>query len=112
MALVSVWWLSIRMLWTEWEIDPQYSYGFLVPILCVALFLQRWRDRPSSEESVNPLLLGIAALPTLGFLLLVQPFYEANPAAAARAEVATRGAVPCRWVEPPARTAETREAVA
>lgn len=78
-ALASVWWLSIRMLWTEWEIDPQYSYGFLVPILCVALFLQRWRDRPSSGESVNPLLLGLAALPALGFLLLVQPFYEANP---------------------------------
>ena len=78
-ALVSVWWLSIRMLWTEWEIDPQYSYGFLVPILCVALFMQRWRDRPATGESGNPLLLGLAALPALGFLLAVQPFYEANP---------------------------------
>jgi hypothetical protein len=39
-------------------------------------------------------------------------FYEANPAAAARAEVAARGALSCRWVEPPARTAETSEAVA
>jgi exosortase len=78
-ALASVWWLSIRMLWTEWEIDPQYSYGFLVPILCVALFLQRWRDRPSAGESVNPRLLGLAALPALTFLLAVQPFYEANP---------------------------------
>jgi hypothetical protein len=39
-------------------------------------------------------------------------FYEANPAAAARSEVATRGAVPCRWVEPPARTAVASEAVA
>jgi len=78
-ALASVWWLSIRMLWTEWEIDPQYSYGFLVPILCVALFHQRWRDRPSTGESGNPLLLGLAALPALGFLLAVQPFFEANP---------------------------------
>jgi hypothetical protein len=39
-------------------------------------------------------------------------FYEANPGAAARADVATRGALPCRWVEPPARTAEANEAVA
>ena len=78
-ALASIWWLSIRMLWTEWEIDPQYSYGFLVPILCVALFMQRWRDRPATGESGNPMLLGLAALPAIGFLLAVQPFYEANP---------------------------------
>jgi len=39
-------------------------------------------------------------------------FYDVNPAAAARAEVATRGATLCRWVEPPARTAEASEAVA
>ena len=30
-GLAAVWWLAIRMLWTDWEIDPQYSYGFLVP---------------------------------------------------------------------------------
>jgi radical SAM superfamily enzyme YgiQ (UPF0313 family) len=39
-------------------------------------------------------------------------FYEANPAGARRTEVATRGALPCRWVEPPVRTAEATEAVA
>ena len=39
-------------------------------------------------------------------------FYEANPAAAARSDMTTRGASTCRWVEPPARRAETSEAVA
>ena len=78
-GLVAVWWLAIRMLWIEWEIDPQYSYGFLVPILCVVLFLQRWRDRPSTLESGNLFILGMVALPALGYLLAVQPFYEANP---------------------------------
>jgi radical SAM superfamily enzyme YgiQ (UPF0313 family) len=39
-------------------------------------------------------------------------FYEANPAAAARPEVAARGAAACRWVEPPAAPAEANEAVA
>jgi len=39
-------------------------------------------------------------------------FYEANPAAAVRPELAARGAIACRWVEPPARTAESNEAVA
>jgi radical SAM superfamily enzyme YgiQ (UPF0313 family) len=39
-------------------------------------------------------------------------FYEANPAAAVRPELASRGAAACRWVEAPARPAETNEAVA
>jgi radical SAM superfamily enzyme YgiQ (UPF0313 family) len=38
-------------------------------------------------------------------------FYEANPAAAGRPELAARGASACRWVEPPARPA-AEEAVA
>ena len=78
-GLAAVWWLAIRMLWIDWATDPQYSYGFLVPILCVALFLQRWRDRPLAGESGNLFIIGILALPAIGFLLAVQPFYEANP---------------------------------
>ncbi len=39
-------------------------------------------------------------------------FYEANPAATARPEVAARGVVACRWVETPARRADASEAVA
>ncbi len=39
-------------------------------------------------------------------------FYEANPAAATRPEVASRGAVACRWVEPIAASTEATEAVA
>jgi radical SAM superfamily enzyme YgiQ (UPF0313 family) len=39
-------------------------------------------------------------------------FYEANLAAAARPEVAARGAAACRWVEPPVAPAGATEAVA
>jgi radical SAM superfamily enzyme YgiQ (UPF0313 family) len=39
-------------------------------------------------------------------------FYEANPAAAARPEVAARGAAACRWVESIAASTEATEAVA
>jgi radical SAM superfamily enzyme YgiQ (UPF0313 family) len=39
-------------------------------------------------------------------------FYEANPAAAARPEMADRGASACRWVEPAAAPADASEAVA
>ena len=39
-------------------------------------------------------------------------FYEANPAAAARPELAARGARACRWVEPSAEATAASEAVA
>ena len=78
-GLAAVWWLAIRMLWTDWEIDPQYSYGFLVPILCVALFLQRWRDRPDPVPPRGLLPNALLALPPLLFLTGIQPFFEANP---------------------------------
>ena len=39
-------------------------------------------------------------------------FYEANPAAAARSDLAARGAAACRWVEPPAAPVAANEAVA
>jgi radical SAM superfamily enzyme YgiQ (UPF0313 family) len=39
-------------------------------------------------------------------------FYEANPAAAARPEMADRRATACRWVEPAAAPADASEAVA
>ncbi|HXK08845.1 MAG TPA: B12-binding domain-containing radical SAM protein [Vicinamibacteria bacterium] len=39
-------------------------------------------------------------------------FYEANPSAMSRPEVAGRGASACRWVEPPAASAVAGEAVA
>lgn len=78
-STAAVWWLSIRMLWTDWEIDPQYSYGFLVPILCVALFLQRWNDRPPPGSVSSPTGFAVAGLGGVFFLALAQPFFEANP---------------------------------
>ena len=41
-----------------------------------------------------------------------ETFYDANPAAAARPEVAARDAAACRWVEPQPILAERGEAVA
>ena len=78
-GLVAVWGVAIRMLWTDWEIDPQYSYGFLVPILCVGLFLQRWGDRPAAMPPANLTQNFLLALPPLVFLAGIQPFFEANP---------------------------------
>ena len=78
-AAAAIWWLAIRMLWNEWELDPQYSYGFLVPILCLALFFQRWQDRPTPNPPRNLRSLAAIAFPAFVFLAAVQPFFEANP---------------------------------
>lgn len=67
------------MLWNEWELDPQYSYGFLVPIICLALFVQRWHDRPMANDPRNLRTPALLALPPLLFLAGIQPFFEANP---------------------------------
>lgn len=67
------------MLWNEWELDPQYSYGFLVPILCLALFFQRWQDRPAPNPPQNLWKPATMAFPAFVFLAAVQPFFEANP---------------------------------
>ncbi len=77
-SILLAWWLSIRLLWNDWEIDSQYSYGFLVPILCMALFQMRWKDRP------DPVLQGekgsIVLLAAFGCgLALLTLFFEANP---------------------------------
>jgi exosortase len=77
-SVLLAWWISIRMLWNDWEIDSQYSYGFLVPILCMALFHMRWKDRPAQapEEETGSVVLvagfGVA-------LALLPLFFEANP---------------------------------
>ena len=49
MALLVVglaWFAVIRMVWNDWRIDPQYSYGVLVPLLVLGLLMKRWEERP------------------------------------------------------------------
>jgi exosortase len=41
-----LWFRLINNLRTEWETNPQYSYGYIVPFLCLGLLLHRWQARP------------------------------------------------------------------
>jgi exosortase len=77
-AILLAWWLSIRMLLNDWEIDSQYSYGFLVPILCMALFQMRWKDRPAPVPQEAKGAIALLAGFGLGLALLTL-FFEANP---------------------------------
>lgn len=71
----------ILMLHGDWESDPQYGYGWLVPLLVAGLALKRWEDRPVPAREAPPLALlstGAALLASLMLALLI-PVSEAAP---------------------------------
>lgn len=47
LPLVACWFATIRIIGNDWRVDPQYSYGMLVPLLIAGLLLKRWEDRPA-----------------------------------------------------------------
>lgn len=62
--------MLIAQLSTYWAVEPGYSFGWLVPVLCAYLFLIRWRSRPPAEiQSLRAAAgifyaAGLALLPT------------------------------------------------
>jgi len=77
-ALTALWLLLFNVLREEWQVNPQYGYGFLVPLLGLSLLWQRWPDRPPVAPTASA---GLIAL-TFGLLALQLPFQlvqEANP---------------------------------
>jgi exosortase len=45
----ALWYMLIAQLSTYWAIEPEYSFGWFVPLLCAYLSLIRWRSRPPAE---------------------------------------------------------------
>jgi exosortase len=80
-ACLLSWCAVFRILWGDWLVDPQYSYGFLVPVLAIGLAIKRWEDRPSLSVPSLPgswsaFLISLSA----GiFLALLIPMSVANP---------------------------------
>ena len=81
LVLGLTWWATIRILWTDWRIDPQYSYGVLVPLLVVGLLLKRWEVRPEQSSLDEWGCRTVGALCCLAGLLLALtiPMSVANP---------------------------------
>ena len=75
------WFLVIRIVWNDWRIDPQYSYGLLVPLLMLGLMMKRWEDRPAPGFPERWLRNLAGAVILMGAILLaaVIPVSEANP---------------------------------
>ena len=81
-VLMLLWIYAIYRLGTLWYSNENYSFGWFVPFLCLALFRERWKCRPAPDKSYPAsgtfLLLGAFGLVLLpGALFLeVIPFWR------------------------------------
>ncbi len=80
LALVAVTWLLLFWrLHTEWIVNELYSYGWVVPLLALYLFAERWRERPpAAKAGLHPLWLVIPAALLVAYLP-ARVVNEANP---------------------------------
>jgi exosortase len=88
-----LWGVLINQLRVEWSVNPQYSYGWLVPFLCLSMLVSRWqtsRELRNANAVVNynssegiarfAGLCALALISTLAFLYLpTRLIQEANP---------------------------------
>ena len=81
LVAVLAWLAVLRILSTDWRIDPQYGYGILVPFLVIGLLLKRREDCPPRvDPSRSARASGTAFLISFSLCLaLLIPMCEANP---------------------------------
>lgn len=81
MLLAGAWFLAANQLSLEWDINPQYQFGWVVPVLTIIVWLRAWSSRPSVKEEVTrPRGLIYAVFVMLGVLALpARILQEANP---------------------------------
>ncbi len=80
LAVIALVWLEfISRLRLEWSINPQYAYGWTVPLLAAYIF---WRRSESAPNATRPALRSLAIVVILGGALMLPPIrliQEANP---------------------------------
>lgn len=77
-ALAVCWLWFFNSLRGEWQLNTQYNYGYVVPLLGLALFWRRWPERPAARPGQSRLGTALAAA-SLGLLLPSRVILEANP---------------------------------
>jgi exosortase len=75
-VLMLLWAYTVYRLGTLWHSNPDYAYGWFVPLLCLALFWERWQRRPPPQrlEASTGLLItwGVLALTLLPSCLFLE----------------------------------------
>jgi len=67
-VLLSFWVYAIYRLGTLWHAYPDYNFGWLVPPLCLTLFWERWKCRPTANTILparKTIALGVSLALTL-----------------------------------------------
>jgi exosortase len=79
-AVFAIVWLEvISRLRFEWSINPQYGYGWAVPILAAYIFWRRWQSAPPAEAPKAGGLWGALIVAAALALVPVRLIQEANP---------------------------------
>lgn len=78
LAMGLLWSTVIFQLQVEWSINPQYNYGWFVPILALVLFAKKWKCRPPEKRHWNRLLEAAVILAS-AFLFPIRLLQESNP---------------------------------
>lgn len=53
LSAVFLWFILINQLRFQWSANAQYSYGWVMPLLCLGLLSRRWADSERWQESVG-----------------------------------------------------------
>jgi exosortase len=77
-AVGLVWVLLFKSLVSEWEVNPQYSYGYAVPLLGALVLWRRWQQRPRRSDAQLRFSVLFGGLLLLLFFPL-RMLGEANP---------------------------------
>lgn len=87
-ALAALWWVLIDSLRVEWTVNPQYGYGWVVPVLCLFMAFRRWEERmqargngneSAAKESSPNRWIWVVACTGAVLILPIRLFLEANP---------------------------------
>ena len=97
LALVWTYWTTLEGLSSTWTTDPNYSQGFLIPILALAILCQRLWGCAAGREQTRPVGTGTAVAgdppaPGRRLLLLHSPRPSVTPPRPAGARLAPWGA--------------------
>jgi exosortase len=77
-AVAACWAFLFNELRGEWDVNPQYNYGYVVPLLGAMFLWRRWLERPSPSPGGSR-MAGIVAFGLLWLLLPMALIREANP---------------------------------